>query len=607
MESRHPVQRDNVIQRKTDSPTYYGFSRIINSISLVLFLFSICCIPAFGQELLRIHVSLSGLEGDMQNNALAHLSLARLSDSPALTDYLVRVLGKQAVKEIETALQPFGYYRPRIDFHLSREGDVWNATINVDPGKPVIVSGIRLDLKGHGSTDPKIVAAVSDFPLKKGDILNHQLYEAGNRNLLDQAAASGYINAVFIEHEIVVNREQLTAEIHLTLDTGAQYYFGKTSFDADFISHGLLARMLPYKEGDPYSSQALVRLRQSLYGSDYFDEVEVTTETAQQESMRIPVDVALTAKNPNVYGFGVGYGTDTGLRGTIEWTNRLLNSLGHQLKVILQPSERKSYFGGVYTIPIKDPRTDRLSLLAKWEKDNFDNTETEQRSLSMSYDHIREVGEYSLYLEFLDEDFDSGADTGHATLFIPGVKTTYRFADDRLVTKRGIRTTLELAGADQNLCSDASFLQGSLASKAIFSFLGDWRAIGRFQLGGTVVDDIYELPPSLRFYAGGDQSVRGYAYKSIAPRDSYGNVLGGQYLLTYGVELERSLTQSWSAAVFFDSGDAFNTVNDLAMKNGAGFGIRWNAPFGQVRLDLANAISEGGGSWRIHFNVGADL
>lgn len=575
--------------------------------SLIALFFFISSAAAYAQPSVRIDISVTGLAEDLQQNVLAHLSIARQKDSPRMTDYLVKRLAGKAKNEVRKALEPFGYYRPEVDLDLLQEEKVWRVEIDVNPGNPVVVDDVRVEISGPGSRDELLARAVRDFPLQKGEILNHQLYEQGKRNLIARANASGFLDADFSEYTILVNRETDTAEIILVLNSGQQYLFGSTTFEADFLSHGLLGRMRPYREGEPFSSRALVRFRQSLYNTGYFSSVEVAAADLHPENLSIPVRVALTPKNPNTFGLGLGYGTDTGLRGTVEWNNRLLNRFGHQFKLTLQPSERKSSYGGVYTIPIKDPLRDRLSLLAKWEKENFENTESEQRSASLSYDHIRDAGEFSIYFKFLDEDFDSGVETGHATLFIPGLKTTFRIADDRLVTGRGIRATLNLSGADENLLSDTRFLQASVAAKGIYSLGESWRVIGRFQLGGTVVDDINELPPSLRFYAGGDQSIRGYAYKSIGPRDPRGNILGGQYLLTCSAELEKQFTDSWSAAIFFDSGDAPDNLTDLAMKNGAGVGVRWNAPFGQIRLDLAKALSDWDDSWRIHFNMGADL
>jgi len=572
-----------------------------------LLVFFCCAAIAAGQEPASLEVVLTGLDGPPLDNVLARLSLAQQRDNPQLTEAMVRRLFTIAPGEIAAALEPYGYYSPAVEQELSREKTVWKATFHVVPGEPVRVTKVDIKLSGAGRDERVLIQAIDDFPLRTGDVLDHRLYEQGKKKLTSAALAEGYREVVFSSHRIEVHPGHRSAVIRLELDTGPRFLFGPTTFEADFLSHNFLSRILPYREGDPFSPRALVELRQSLFGSDYFSQVDVKTGDVPEGSVFVPVIITLSPKDRNLYGLGIGYGTDTGMRGLLEWTNRRINRYGHQFNLRFQPSERRSQFGGVYTIPIRDPRKDRLTLLAKWEKEDFETTETEQRKVSVAYDHIRGAGEYSVYLSYLDEDYDTGLESGHATLLTPGVRTTWRLADDRLRAQRGVRVTLDLTGAAEELVSDSNFVQASVSSKGIFAFSDQWRIIGQAQLGGTLVDSVFDLPPSLRFYAGGDQSVRGYAYKSIGPADALGNILGGRYLVTYSVELERNLFGNWSGALFFDSGDAPDSMDDLAMKNGAGVGLRWNAPFGQVRLDVAKPVSEGSRAWRIHFNVGADL
>jgi translocation and assembly module TamA len=598
------VLPDETVRSLKDGPQQQYVPRPWYLLILVL-LFN--CAVAMGQDVAPVAVSVTGLAEPLKTNVLASLSLVRQREDPRLTDVLVQRLFVKAEKEIRTALEPFGYYSPVVSSDLTRGDTAWTASFTVDPGEPVRITELEISLSGPGGEDPVLGEAVQEFPLRVGQVLDHRLYETGKRKLTSTALAAGYRDVSFSTHRVEVNPEHSSARVVLVLDTGPLYLFGPTTFGAEFLHQNFLQRLLPYKEGAPFTPGALVELRQSLLGMDYFSDVEVRTGEPLAGSRKIPVMVSLEPKNANKYGLGLGYGTDTGMRGSVEWTNRLLNRHGHQFTLHWQPSERKSTFGGVYTVPVRDPSRDRLSLLAKWEKEDFETTETEQRTVSLSFDHIREPGEYSLYLALLDQDYDTGPETGHATLLTPGIKTTWRLADDRLRTARGLRLTLDLAGADKNVLADATFLQASAAAKGILAFADTWRVIGRFQLGGTMVDDIHDLPPLLRFYAGGDQSVRGYAYKSIGPEDALGNILGGRYLTTFSLELERELFANWSGAVFYDSGGAFNALENMTMKQGAGFGIRWNAPFGQVRLDIANALSKGEGAWRIHFNVGADL
>ena len=120
------------------------------------------------------------------------------------------------------------------------------------------------------------------------------------------------------------------------------------------------------------------------------------------------------------------------------------------------------------------------------------------------------------------------------------------------------------------------------------------------------MESFEDLPPSLRFYAGGDQSVRGYGYRELGPEDSSGVVVGGQYLLEGSIEIERRLTSIWSVAAFYDVGNAFDDI-DADLKHGAGVGIRLILPFGRIRMDVASALSDADHPFRIHLTVGADL
>lgn len=561
---------------------------------------SLCAQPA-------VVVAISGdLTESQRSNIRSFLSLTRIGDKETLTEAMFNRLYNKAPKEAAKALEPFGYYSPEIIMSHMRQGNERQVEMKIATGLPVTVGELEITLTGAGEQDRALREAVQHFPLRQGEVLDHQLYEGGKDKLIAVALESGYHQAAFRESRVEVSRKSQNASIRLLLDTGPQYLFGPLTFDADFIDHDLLRKIAPVREGDPFSPKALTRLRQSLFGADYFDTVDVQYDIAQATAFKVPVKVVLTPNLAHKYGIGLGYGTDTGPRGTLEYVNRHLNSMGHQLNLQLQPSERKSNLGGVYSIPIGDPKRDRLSLMGKYETEQLDATDINTLSCVVSHDHFRENGEYSTYLQFLDEQYSVGSDTGQASLLIPGVKGSVFWADDRIVAKRGIRITASAIGSEETLFADAAFLQTSLRTKALYSFFDQWRVIGRADVGATLINDVYDLPPSLRYYAGGDQSVRGYGYKTIGPTDADGKVLGGKDLLTYSLELERSLFDEWSGAVFYDSGAAMNSFSNIALHSGAGVGVRWNGVFGQIRLDVAKALDEEG-AWRIHFTMGADL
>ncbi|MFP5506345.1 MAG: autotransporter assembly complex protein TamA, partial [Gammaproteobacteria bacterium] len=121
----------------------------------------------------------------------------------------------------------------------------------------------------------------------------------------------------------------------------------------------------------------------------------------------------------------------------------------------------------------------------------------------------------------------------------------------------------------------------------------------------TWIDGFRELPASLRFFAGGDQSVRGYDFQELGPRDASGQVIGGKHLVFGSLEYEHRVHGNWGVAAFVDTGNAFNSTHE-GLETGAGIGLRWRSPIGMVRLDLAAAVSQDN-ALRLHFTLGPDL
>lgn len=603
-----PFAGDSTRNNKPHAPLLIRISRLYLWLALLCLLFAaggsvntVCAQP-------NIAITISGdITETQRHNIRSHLSLARLKENDSLAEIMFNSLYAKIEKEAATALEPFGYYTPSITVSKHRNNENWQIDLTVATGPPVTIQELQILLTGPGKEDAALRKAVQMFPLHLNDVLDHQIYEEAKEKLIAVALDSGYLKAGFRNNRVEIRRKAQSASMKLQLDTGPRYTFGPITFSTDFVDHALLRKISPVKEGDLFSPKALIRLRQSLFSADYFNTVELDYDIEQTIAAIVPVHVILTPNLTHKYGVGLGYGTDTGARATLGYTNRLINRLGHQLDLQWQPSERKSNFGGIYTIPIGNPKKDRLTILGKYEIENFAGTDSETWTSTISHDHFREQGEFSTYLRFLDEQYTTGLDTGHSALVIPGVKGSVFWADDRIATTRGIRITTSLIGSGAGMLADTSFLQAAVHTKAIYTFFEKWRCIGRADLGTTLTDDIYSLPPSLRYYAGGDQSVRGYGYKKISPSDTAGNVIGGKNLFTYSLELERVLFDEWRGAVFFDSGTVMNTFSKFTLQSGAGIGVRWNAPFGQIRLDLAKPLDDENNSWRIHITMGADL
>ena len=197
-------------------------------------------------------------------------------------------------------------------------------------------------------------------------------------------------------------------------------------------------------------------------------------------------------------------------------------------------------------------------------------------------------------------------DSGDSNLLIPGASWVRTWGQEFVNVLDGLRFDIGVRGASVNLASDTDFLQIRGGIKFITSLGSRNRLLVRGNFGTTETSDFGQLPSSIRFFAGGSQSVRGYGYEELGPTNDNGEVVGGKHLLTGSIEFEHFFSDNWGAAVFLDAGNAIDNLND-DLEQGAGFGFRWRSPVGPVRIDFANAISTDEQDWRLHVSIGPDL
>jgi translocation and assembly module TamA len=186
--------------------------------------------------------------------------------------------------------------------------------------------------------------------------------------------------------------------------------------------------------------------------------------------------------------------------------------------------------------------------------------------------------------------------------------TNWEIARGRALSRAtsGLRFNIDVRGAAELLGSDTSFLQTKLKTKWVYSLNNRTRVLARATLGMTMKDQLSELPASVRFFAGGDNSVRGYKFESLGPEDQDGEVIGGSNQIDASLEIDRLFGEQWAIAAFVDSGDAFDEA-DIDLSTGVGIGVRWYSPVGPLRLDFAHPLDNPDEDLRIHISLGPDL
>jgi translocation and assembly module TamA len=554
---------------------------------------------------LELSVKIEGLERKLEDNVRAYLSVEQEQAHQGLTASRLRLLHKRAPAEIRQALRPFGYFRPSIESSLNERGDNFTLVYRVEAGRQAVLDEVDFQVTGEGAEDPRLGAP---FPLAEGDGLDLPRYEKAKQARLSLALELGYLDAHYTAHEVRVDPARASARIRLHLQSGMRFHFGEIRMRQDILDPEFLARYLSFASDDPYSHEKLLELQSKLIDSEYFKQVEIKTRRDQIEGNRIPVEVELSPNRKNRYRIGLGYSTDTGPRLTLDWKRRRFGRRGHHMRSELRLSKPESSLSSEYIIPLQRPTLDYISFGASANDYDMENNEGNRILLNASHSIGLDRGwRRTLSLDYLFEDFTVGSQDDNARLLVPGVTWARLKGDNRVFIYKGKRLEFHLEGASDALASTASYLQFYTSNKFIHGLGNKWRLLARLELGATLADEVRDLPPSKRFYSGGDNSIRGFDFEALGPRDDNGEVIGGRYLAVGSLEAERRLSERWSAALFADGGNAYDPDYRAEAAYGVGLGIRWRSPVGPIRFDLAQGHYLEQREWKAHIVLGPEL
>ncbi len=553
-----------------------------------------------------VRVTLDGLPGGLAAGVLAAIDIGAEAQRERVSEARIRRAHASAPRQIGAALEAAGYYRARIDASLTPGPEGWQAHYRVERGPPLRVTRIDVSLGGPARGDAELQSALPAFPLAVGDRLRHARYEAGKQALIETLREYGYLDAALTAHRVDVDLDTYAARITLALASGERYRFGALTVDDTVVTEGLLRRYGAPQPGDPYRAARLLEYQGALADSGYFSGVEVQPGRRDAAAHTVPVRVQLTPRPRSAYSAGVGFATDSGPRLRAGYDRRYVNDRGHALSNTLLLSPRDSELSTRYRMPLGDPRHEQLSFGGGLRREDTTARLSDSLSLQAAVTRRLGIGQRTVGIDYLFERFDTGGDEASTGLLMPSVGWRGSRANDPLWPRRGWRLDVTVRGALAGALSDLTLVQVRAGGKYVHGVGRNGRLLGRLDAGSTWVDGFAQMPASLRFFAGGDQSVRGFDHEKLGPRDGSGDVVGGHHLLVASIEYEWMFAGHFGGALFFDAGNAFDGTR-LNLARGAGVGFRWRSPVGAVRIDLAGAVSEPGVPLRLHVTVGPDL
>ena len=545
-------------------------------------------------------------DDEAEENVSAYLSAlsARKSFSEERDD-LVR-------EACEKALVPYGWYSPEIEVRHPEKGRI---EVRIDRGERTLYREVRIDTAAELPEQGRIAAFARDkaaeYGIEKGKPLIHPQYEAFKADITSKLISDGYFTGKITNSTVIVSRDEAKADLSFTIEPGTRFAYGKITMEGFEESHDAVKGLVSVKEGDLFSALDLASVNQTLYETGYYKSVVVRPDMREMDSgnSTVPVRIGLKAKPRNLTEWSLGYSTDEGPRGSVSWNRPFAGSRGQSWKSALSVSGVTQAANFSYYIPRENPIDDYYRLSAEYRHKDLNDTEFQNLTVGAHYftkTHGRWQRDY--FIESSFEDYDQSDDSDDVFLLMPGAEISRLTTDGTTDPASGERIRLSARFSSKTLLSSEDFVILDAFYRRIWSPTDGSRLVIRAEQGAILGSSIGDVPSSLRFFAGGDQSVRGFGYEKISPKNDDGDLTGARYLSVGSVELQVPVMNKVRMAIFTDVGTATNDYgDDTDIKIGTGLGVRYISPVGPIRADIGVGVSETPIPIRLHFGLGLDL
>jgi translocation and assembly module TamA len=452
---------------------------------------------------------------------------------------------------------------------------------------------------GPGDTDfkkstPAEIGLAADEPARAGAVT------ASEKLLIDAWRRRGYPLASVVKRDTIAEHDTSTLDVTIAVDPGPAATFGPLAVTGTSrMDRDYTAWMTGIEPGAPYDPAVIERGQKNLRRLQVFSSQRIEEAKALGPNGELPLTLNVAERPLRMFGGGVSYATEDGAGVEAYWQHRNLWGHAESLKLSsavngiagVDPKDFNYDLSATFTRPgVITPFTDFTALLEATRETPDTYTETAITAKVELSHAITEELTASLGLGVTASRDKDAQGTDNFLLTGLPLGLTYDSRDDKTDPHDGFN-----AKASAEPFYEANFGNaGVITDASVASYLpidreGGFVIAGRLAAGSVIGAPIDEMPNGRLYYAGGGSSVRGYAYRSLGPKEN-GVVTGGLSHLEGSLELRAKVTDSFGVVGFVDAGNAFaSSYPDFAdgMRYATGAGIRYYTGLGPVRLDVA--------------------
>ena len=562
-----------------------------------------------------------------------NLDLVRFRGNEKMTMDQLQRLVKITPDQSRTLLETEGYYSAKVTAAVEpRTSGNPVVRVMVDPGPAVVVGALDLALQGYVPFDDKSIPLEANdlrtrWGLPEGARFRMADWESAKRSLVRSIAQTRFPRAQLAESSATVDPDQNKAALKVVIDSGPEMRFGATRIrGVQRYPETIITNLNRIRPGDEYSEAAMQAFQQKLQDTGYYASVEVTVDmrgvigaqidaadeaedagtpaaaapTAVNGPTTLPVVVRVTENKQKNVTAGVGMSTNTGARAQLAYDD--LSVFGLRMKSNLT-YEQKQQLARVDFFWPTTPKGYNDSVGGGYTHTDIENEITAVTSVSAKRAWGTPLLEKSVMIEALTEQLSVGDVISSRAKSVPVTfSITKRDLDSLIAPTRGYAVSGQLGAAVLPVLTDEKFIRAYTRGIYYRPLGKEGTLILRAEAGAVGSKQKVGVPSTVLFRAGGDQSVRGYAYQELGTQVGDATV-GSRYLATASAEYQYWFKPKWAIAAFYDAGNSADSFKDaLELKSGYGLGGRYKSPVGPINVDVAygHAVH----AFRLHFSLG---
>ncbi|MBA2727289.1 MAG: outer membrane protein assembly factor [Parachlamydiaceae bacterium] len=588
-------------------------------ISLPLFALVTICVfntPMFSNaDDQPIEVKFNGIEDKNLLEALHDCSqLERLANRGPTSPLALKRRAEDDIDTLIKTLHEEAYYNAKIELEMDSEATAPNISYIVDLGPQYPLEDFRIvDESTEKSTFPFDSICLEELGVTLGAFAYPKTIFLAEECLVNLAATKGYPQFVILRHEIIADQKKKNISVILHVDSGPMTYFGPTTISGhSSINEEFLKNKIAWEEGDSFNLEDISKTQANLERSGLFSSATISYQPPEPGETSLPMELQLIEAKHRTIAAGVSYTTQRGPGLLMEWEHRNVMGLGRRVNIQGNLWKDTQEVKVSYVLPDFGQLDQNLIWQAALEHEHLDGYE--EKSLSLIGLIDRKIScqlKISYGLGFKSMEITGSDNDGSFNLLSVPLQLRWSTANSLLDPTEGHSINCKIAPTLALTSPHFAYFPTTLTGMSYHPLTSDHRVVfaAKATVGSIFGASEKKIPASERFYAGGENSLRGYRYQTVSPL-RHDKPKGGQSLMTLSLEGRFRLSEKIGLVGFYDVGNVYESsipqFNHKQLQS-VGVGLRYHTPIGPIRLDVAVPLNPRKGidsKYQIYMSIG---